>query len=87
MELEALGVDLGAVRARLDDNGKPMIGFEWGYPGRPQQTYSITFIGGDLQYPKTYLPFLPKTIDIYYQNAGNYMADLYRHPLCYIHYI
>jgi len=86
-ELEAIGVDLSKVRAR-DNNGCPMIEFEWAYQGQPPRIYTITFIDGNLLTdPAACCKKLPSKIDIYYQNAGHHLAGSYPNPAPYIQLI
>ncbi|MFH1996113.1 MAG: radical SAM protein, partial [Candidatus Omnitrophota bacterium] len=80
-ELEAMGIDLANVSVD-SDGGHPRISFPWAYQGSQPQEYSITFVDTDMTDPSSYPPRLVEVLDgefdIYYQRAGNNIANAYR---------
>ncbi|MEA3489429.1 MAG: hypothetical protein U9R44_03680 [Candidatus Omnitrophota bacterium] len=78
-ELKAMGVDLKKVRVEAVRAGRfrryPKITFSWKYKNAQKQDYSIVFIDADITKPEQYKEILNgKSIDLYYQKAGNKIA-------------
>ncbi|RKY41225.1 MAG: hypothetical protein DRP85_06940 [Candidatus Makaraimicrobium thalassicum] len=76
-ELRSMGVDLRTVQVD-SDHGYPRITFRWGYKGAEEQIRAITFVNADVRRPEEYQDLLEgKEIDVYYQRAGNELAEEY----------
>lgn len=77
-ELNSLGVK----SVKVDTyNGSPKIIFRWSYYGAREEEYSITFVDADITNPKKYpealRAFLEENLDVYYQRAGERIANSY----------
>lgn len=86
-ELIQLGVDLKKVKIS-SHQGHPRIQFQWAYPGRREQTYTIIFIEADITQPSQYPPalqdFLSQGFHVYYQRAGEYIPKSYQNFIPYL---
>ena len=83
-ELDGLGIDFRRVVVE-DVEGGVRLQFPWSYPGRNEESYSVTLLNGNLQWGWENLPhLLPAKIGVYYQKAGYGIPYIYSEPESFI---
>ncbi|MFA5499743.1 MAG: methyltransferase domain-containing protein, partial [Candidatus Omnitrophota bacterium] len=73
---------LGVTKVKVDMyKERPRITFRWAYQGASEEEYSITFVTADItkpgKYPEALRNFLEEGIDVYFQKAGERIANDY----------